>query len=331
MGNMLRVQKSNLLYEFQAAPLKNLQVRALILNRVRAFFSTRSILEVETPILSHSTVTSPYIHSLETIVAREKPQRFFLQTSPEFAMKRLLALGYGDIFQITKSFRDGEVGQKHNPEFTLLEWYRVGMRYFELMEEVDNLLQAVIDTQPAKKLTYRDLYQQYLHLDPFVASRQQLLDSFDSVTLASLDHNDLDQDTLLDLLMSTQIEPHLGTENTPVFVYDFPASQAALANIRQDAIPVAERFEVYLNQMELANGFDELTDAQEQRQRFIQENEIRRNKKLPEIPLDHFFLTALEQGLPACSGVALGIDRLVMAFLRTQKIDEVMAFTIDKA
>lgn len=307
-----------------------LQKRAQLLKQIRRFFDERQVLEVETPILSHSTVTSPYIASLSTYISLAKPTLFYMQTSPEFAMKRLLAAGYGDVYQITKAFRDGEQGQRHNPEFTLLEWYRTGFDHIQLMNEMDLFLQTVIEAKPALRYRYQDLFQQFLNIDPFSSSSNDLKDMIKNKNIDMTDFID-DRDTLLDILMTQCIEPFLGLELKPVFVYDFPASQAALARIRSGNPSVAERFEVYLNGMELANGFHELSDGKEQRKRFEAENQLRMEKDLPLIPLDENFLAALEYGLPDCAGVALGIDRLLMAVLNTSNIEDVITFPVEYA
>lgn len=314
------------------ARFETLHLRARLLNDIRAFFLDRNVLEVETPSLSQSTVTSPYIESLITRIQGHR-SAFYLQTSPEFAMKRLLAAGSGCIYQICKAFRDGESGQRHNPEFTMLEWYRIGFDHYDLMDEMDQLLQSVAGTQPAQRVSYRQLFLDYLGFDPFSAEKAELIIQIQQLALpyefGLLTH--CSQDDLFDILIGHVIEPQLGQANTPTFVYDFPSSQAALARISTENSQVAERFEVYLFGMELANGFHELADAEEQKQRFLAENQQRKQKGLAEIPIDQHFIAALQHGLPDCAGVALGVDRLLMAMLRTQRIEEVLAFPAFKA
>jgi elongation factor P--(R)-beta-lysine ligase len=307
------------------APLDNLRLRANIIARIRQFFAEREVLEVDTPLLSAATVTDPHLHSLVTT------KNLYLQTSPEFGMKRLLCAGSGAIYQICKAFRDDEQGRQHNPEFTMLEWYRPGFDHHELMEEVDDLLQAVIRTLPAEKLTYADAFLQHLDINPHTATLDDLRacakkQNIDSIGFA----DDPNKDTWLHLLMNHCIEPHLG-QRAPTFLYDFPASQAALARVRHDNPPVAERVEVYIHGMELANGFHELTDAREQEKRFLNDLEYRKQLGYPAVPHDKRLIAALEYGLPNCAGIALGVDRLIMIAAKTNNIADVISFPIDRA
>ena len=275
-------------------------------------------MEVETPLMCSASVTDPHILSIEV-----KPN-YFLQTSPEYAMKRLLAAGSGCIYQITKAFRQDEAGHFHNPEFTMLEWYRVGFDHHALMHEMDALLQFTLNTLPAEKKSYSELFHAHLQLDPHQASLQELrAAAVNNNVQVETEIND--RDTWLQLLMSHCIEPLLGKER-PCFVYDFPASQAALARIQPGNPPVAARFEVYVQGIELANGFHELQDAQEQRARFEKNLEARKQLGQPHMPIDEFFLSALAHGLPDCAGVALGIDRLAMLAVGTQRISDVLSF-----
>lgn len=304
-----------------SAPLKNLQARARIIKQIRDFFDARQVMEVETPLLCYTSVTDPHIHSIQA-------ETHYLQTSPEYAMKRLLAAGSGAIYQITKAFRKDEVGRFHNPEFTMLEWYRPGFDHLQLMNEVDELLQLILKIPPADKKTYRDIFITHLALDPHTASVDELaavankhFTMYEKIT---------DRDTWLQLLMSHCIEPQLGKKQ-PCFIYDFPASQAALAKIQKTKPPVASRFEAYFKGVELANGFHELQDANEQRKRFAQNRTARKQLSLTDVPLDEFFLAALESGLPDCAGVALGIDRLLMLALQAEHIKEVISFDFASA
>lgn len=304
------------------APIANLRKRAEILAVVRAFFAQRDVLEVETPLLSGAAVTD--IH-LDSIAAGGG----YLHTSPEFAMKRLLAAGAGDIYQICKVFRAGEAGRHHNPEFTLLEWYRPGWDYRRLMAEVAELLAQVlaIDIE-SEYVSYRDAFVHKLGLDPFSASVDVLETAADHAGLG--DAGPLDRDGWLDLLAGACVYPALGKDRL-CFIHDFPVSQAALARVRHDEPPVAERFEVLFNGLELGNGFTELTDVDEQRRRFEHDLAHRRAQRRAEPPMDARFLAALEAGLPECAGVAIGLDRVVMLACGAGRIGEVTAFTAENA
>jgi len=310
-----------------SACLAILQQRAAILRTIREFFAIRGVMEVETPLMCHTSVTDPFIQSIPAYFQaphQTVPTCYYLQTSPEYAMKRLLAAGSGPIYQITKAFRQGEVGQYHNPEFTMMEWYRPGFDHHALMDEMDALLQLILKKPAAERKSYAELFQSHLQLDPHHAALAELK--------ACAEHHELsvamdiyDRDTWLNLLMTHVIEPRIGLEK-PLFVYDFPASQAALARIQASNPPVASRFEVYFRGLELANGFHELQDAKEQRLRFEKNNQERIAQGLPTLALDHYFLAALEHGLPDCAGVALGIDRLVMLATHSESIQEVLSF-----
>ena len=310
------------------ADLSSLRARAALLQGVRAFFDDRDILEVETPLLCSSGITDPSIEPLmvERGVSIDAPR--YLQTSPEYAMKRLLAAGSGPIYQITRAFRDGEAGARHNPEFSVLEWYRPGFDYHQLMAEVEALLryclQDRISDVSANYYSYRQLFIDILQLDPFVGSTADLescaREHFDAGTIRG------DRDLWLDLLMSHIIEPVLA-ERGLCFVYDYPASQASLVRIAEiDGIAVGQRFEFYLDGMELGNGYFELTDPLEQRRRFEADNAKRLAAGATERPLDEWLLAALEQGLPDCSGVALGFDRLLMLATGRTDIRDAIAF-----
>lgn len=308
------------------APLENLRRRAEVMAVIRRFFAEREVLEVETPLLSHGTVTDLHLHTLRTEVDAPGggPATLWLQTSPEFAMKRLLAAGSGPIFQLCKAFRDGEAGRRHNPEFTMLEWYRPGWDHHLLMDEVDALLAAVLGAAPAERLAYGELLARTAgvdaHRDDAATLRRRALELglADVPGLAG-------REGWLSLVMTHVVEPTLG-RGRPTFVLDYPADQAALARVRPGDPPVAERFEVYLGGLELANGYHELVDAAEQRRRFASDLAARRAAGLPEVPVDERLLAALEHGLPAAAGIALGVDRLVMAAIGATSIDEVIPF-----
>ncbi|TDO08659.1 MULTISPECIES: EF-P lysine aminoacylase EpmA [Halomonas] len=315
------------------ATLETLRERARLLAGVRAFFAARGVLEVETPVLGHGGSTEVHLASLSaeatTPAGRE---RLWLQTSPEFAMKRLLAAGSGPIFQLARSFRDGEVGRRHNLEFTLLEWYRPGLGLEALIEESAALVSSVLgrepgdETRPLRRRRYRELFREHLAIDPFSAPLAELRRLAGEV--GGLGMADSDRDDCLDLLMSLAIEPRLGRDGLEVVV-DYPASQAALARHHRDPEDgewVASRFELYLEGLELANGYDELTDAAEQAARFEQDNTARRAMGLPEVDVDVRLLAALEHGMPEGSGVALGLDRLIQLALGKSSVAEVMAF-----
>ena len=303
---------------------ERLRARAALLEKIRAFFNSRNILEVETPLLCGSGITDPSIEPLivETGASVDVPR--YLQTSPEYAMKRLLASGSGPIFQVCKAFRDGEAGARHNPEFSLLEWYRPGFDHHQLMTEVAELVCECLGSQPVQRFSYRDLFLRYLDMDPFASTASEL----ESVARSKLDvdFSSCDRDLWLDLIMSHIIEPELADQGL-VFVYDYPASQAALACIAtEDGVEMGQRFELYVNGIELANGYRELTDSGEQRARFVADNEKRLLRGQPERPLDELLLAAMADGLPPCSGVALGIDRMLMFVTGASDIRDVLAF-----
>ena len=315
-----------------------LRLRAELLARARTFFAARGVLEVETPMLSAAAVTEPNLASFNTVYAGPGPrygQTLYLHTSPEFPMKRLLAAGSGCIYQIARVFRDGEAGRRHNPEFTLLEWYRVGFDHHRLMDEVAELVTELLAGRLAlaepERLSYHDLFQRYLNLDPHRAGVAELAARAEARGVPIPPGMPAGAtDPWLDLLLTHCIEPHLGPGRL-AFVYDYPASQAALARLRPGEPPVGERFELYVGGVELANGFHELGDAGEQRRRFDAENAARRVLGLPVMPVDENLLAALDAGLPDCAGVALGFDRLVMLAAGKASLAEVLAFPWDHA
>ncbi len=316
------------------ANLVNLNLRAKMLAEIRTFFQERNILEVETPLMCTSAATDPYLKPISIVsLQREalEEQKFYLQTSPEFAMKRLLAAGSGPIYQICKAFRDGEVGRLHNPEFTILEWYRPGFDHHDLMDEVETFLGTILGTPNAERLTYEAVFTRLLGFNPHHASLQQLKDCAvsEGISIATDVANTLTIDDWLDLLMTHSIEPHLGFE-CPVMIYDYPASKAALAKIRPGKPEVAERFEVYIQGIELANGYHELTDPEIQLARFEDDCRMRETLGYLPIPIDLFLVEALKAGLPTSAGVALGVDRLLMLKHGTYEIQDVVAFTIDR-
>ena len=310
-----------------------LHLRASLYVLIRAFFAERGVLEVETPILSEAGNTAPNIKSFTTTFvghvdagSRER----WLRTSPEHALKRLLAAGVGDCYELGRVFRNGEAGRRHNPEFTILEWYRVGFDHRRLMRETCDIVQASLAlvgrTIEVVERTYRDLFAETLGIDPHTAPLQAL-----QAPLAEfrIDASGLGRDDWLDLLITHRLQPTFPRDRITL-IHDFPATQCALAKIRDGDPPVAERFELYLGSHELANGYHELTDAAEQRARFERDNIGRRARGQREMPIDERLLAALPD-MPACAGVALGIERLLMALAGTDAIREVIAFAFADA
>jgi lysyl-tRNA synthetase class 2 len=310
------------------ASIATLETRARMLRAAREYFTATRALEVETPALSSATVSDVHLASVSATTLG-KPR--FLHTSPEYFMKRLLAAGCGDIWQIAKVYRDGESGRWHNPEFTLIEWYRIGIDHHSLMSDVERLISAMLPAarqfDRAERLSYREAVQLHAGVDALSDPTAVLVARLESVGIEMPVALRNERDACLDLIMSTIVGPALGHDRL-CFIYDYPASQAALAKIRG---PIASRFEAYLDGIELANGFHELADAQEQRNRFEQDNAERTKRGLPTHPVDEHFLAALVHGLPECSGVALGFDRLVMCAIGAKHIDEVLAFPFDRA
>ncbi|MFK5913496.1 MAG: EF-P lysine aminoacylase EpmA [Woeseiaceae bacterium] len=316
------------------ASLETLKTKARLLSKLRAFFADKDVLEVQTPVLSQAGNTTPAIESFVIEQMSSLPPRYFLNTSPEFSMKRLIAAGYGSIYQITPSFRYAEQGSKHNPEFTLLEWYRIGFDHHDLIKEVDELIRYVADgfisLEATQSFSYQEAMQQFAGVNIHKATLAELSEAAEKAGVDVVGMEEASTDDWLDLLMSLVVEKNL-PKNCPVFIYDYPANQAALAKIKKGSPDVAERFEIYINGIELANGFYELTDAKEQRQRFEKEQRQRKEAEIMNIPLDENFIAALEHGMPECAGVALGIDRLLMLLLGLENIDEVLTFPFDRA
>lgn len=317
-----------------SASLVSLNARARMLADICIFFQERNILEVETPLMCRSAATDPYLKPIPIAPLPSEAlanQHFYLQTSPEFAMKRLLAAGSGPIYQICKAFRDDEVGRLHNPEFTILEWYRPGFDHHALMDEVETFLCTILESPAAERLTYEAVFKQALGFNPHGASLQQLRDCAISqgISITASVADTLTIDDWLDLLMTHSIEPHLGFHR-PAIVFDYPASKAALAKIRPGTPAVAERFEVYIQGIELANGYHELTDPDIQMARFKEDCHSREILGYPAIPIDLFLVEALKVGMPVSAGVALGVDRLLMLRRETHEIQDVIAFTIDR-
>jgi lysyl-tRNA synthetase class 2 len=309
------------------AQISVLRARAEILAKIRTFFAVRNVLEVETPLMSPSTVTDPHVIGIPAIfkmIGSEEEKILYLQTSPEYAMKRMLAAGSGSIYQMCKAFRQGEVGKMHNPEFTMLEWYRTGFDHHALMDEMDELLQTILKTSPAERISYAEMFKKFFDIDAHTADVTILKKCAEDKNIP-LSGTLTERDAWLDLLWTHGIEPFVGLER-PVFLFDFPVSQAALAKIRPEVVPVASRFEVYFKGVELANGFHELQESGEQAARFARDLEIRKAIQLPPLPIDKKLLAALNHGLPECAGVALGLDRLIMLALGCKNVAEVLSF-----
>lgn len=318
------------------ASWERLKLRAALLARVRAFFEERGFLEVETPILSHDVVVDRHLDPFSTLLNLDprRPddgERLFLQTSPEFAMKRLLAAGGRAIYQITRAFRNGgESGRLHNPEFTIAEWYRAGDGLQEGMQLLCDLAEALLARGPAELVSYREAFEQRVGVQPHSDSMDALLAAAARYRVAVPAGLQTDRDGLLNVLLVELVEPFLGRDR-PTILYDYPASQAALARVRHEAYPVGERFELYVDGIELANGYHELLDAAVLRERNANANAQRAADGKPALPEESRLLDAMEAGLPRCAGVALGFDRVVMIAAGAQSIDEVIAFPIDRA
>ncbi|MDO9844123.1 elongation factor P--(R)-beta-lysine ligase [Glaesserella parasuis] len=314
-----------------SASIQHLLKRAKIMAEIRQFFTERGVLEVETPAMSEFSVTDVHLSTFSTQFLSpfsSQAKTLHLITSPEYHMKRLLACGSGAIFQLCRVFRNEEVSKRHNPEFTMLEWYRPHFDMYRLINEVDDLLQQILDCEPAESFSYQFVFQTYVGLDPLSATKAQLVAKACEHGLQC--DEDEQRDTLLQFLFSEVVEANIGKER-PTAVYHFPATQAALAQISTEDHRVAERFEFYYKGLELANGFHELSDAKEQIRRFEQDNVLREAMGLPPQQLDRRFLEALKAGMPNCSGVALGVDRLMMIAMNADSIDQVMAFGVERA
>lgn len=319
------------------ASLDAMRLRARLYATIRAFFAEREMLEAETPVLSMAGNTDPNIESFSLEFSGRTdgaPRTRWLRTSPEFALKRLLAAGVGDCYELGRVFRNGEAGGRHNPEFTMLEWYRIGWDHHRLIDETVDLVQTAMALVGRKAnatiTTFRDLYRERLGLDPFTADDAELRAALGDI---EIDPSGLNRDDWLDLLMTHRLQPGFGRDAILV-VRDYPASQSALAKIRvgQGSEPaVAERFELYLGTLELANGYHELTDADEQRARFLRDHETRAMRDVVQPPLDEGLLAAMAFGLPACAGVALGVERLLMAMTDTDRIADVLAFEFSRS
>ncbi len=318
------------------AKLSALHLRAQLNARIRSFFAERDVVEVETPVMSVAGNTEPNIASFSVHFTGRTdggPRARWLRTSPEYPLKRLLAAGFGDCYELGRVFRNGEAGTRHNPEFTMLEWYRVGWDHRRLAEETADVINLGLDLTgrraPLLHVRYRDLYFDRLGLDPLTATDDALRNALGDVVM---NPQGLVRDDWLDLLMTHRLQPDFDHDRM-LAIHDYPATQCALARVRDegDGTRVAERFELYLGPLELANGYHELTDAAEQGARFKRDGRIRQTRSDPVPPTDQRLLAALDSGLPDCAGVALGVDRLMMAMLQTDRIADVVAFDFFRA
>ena len=317
-----------------ACDINYLRIRAQMMSKIRCFFEDRAVLEVETPLLCSATGTDPQLDFFSSYFHSEPDNiELFLQTSPEFAMKRLLAAGSGSIYQLCKAFRNGELGRYHNPEFSILEWYRVDFNLNQLMDETADLIVELlgISAESISKISYKELFEKVTGLNPLFFNQKEYVEYAennkikDAILLCGDDHS-----MWLDFIFSYKIQPAL-KEQTLCMVYGYPAIQSSLARINQSDSSVADRFEVFIKGIEVGNGFFELADAVEQERRFDQENSARQIKKLRTINKDEKFLDALRYGLPDCSGIALGIDRLLMSIGDVNSLNDVMAFPFNRA
>jgi len=319
-----------------SASWDNLRLRADMLKRVRTFFDDRDFLEVETPLLSADSVIDRHLDPIPVTLFEDPRQptvgrQMWLQTSPEFGMKRLLAADAKRIYQVTRAFRACERGHQHNPEFTIVEWYRVGDSMFDGMALLAELGKELLRVEAVRTISYREAFELHIGLNPHTAGLEEI---------AQVGNRDLgglppqyagdDRDEWLNFLLAEFVEPKLGVDG-PQILYDYPASQAALARVRDDTPPVAERFELYVNGVELANGYHELLDANVLRERNRITNTHRSREGKYTLPEKSLLLDAMDAGLPACTGVALGFDRLVMVAAGAKSIDEVVAFPIERA
>ncbi|MGQ8364960.1 elongation factor P--(R)-beta-lysine ligase [Glaciecola sp. 1036] len=321
---------------YPSSDIEMLHTRAAFLSNIREFFKQREVLEVDVPALSRGTVTDVFLEALETqhqLPGSQESTLLYLQTSPEFYMKRLLAAGSGDIFYLGKSYRNDEVGRHHSPEFTMLEWYRCGFSMQQLIDEISALVNVLLGIS-SEQITYQQVFQNLLGFNPLSVSLEDMLimaeryDLLEYAELLKTESSDSQYfiDSLLQVLFNRHIEPKIG-QDKPVIVTHFPASQASLAKLSGDK-HTALRFEMYFKQLELANGFEELTDSKEQAIRFKQDNKQRKKLNKQIKPIDHAFLSALESGLPECSGVAIGVDRLLMLKTGKPHIRQVLPFSL---
>ncbi len=317
------------------ASWKVLRLRSDLLHRTRDFFRTRGFLEIETPLLSHDVVVDRHLDPLRVTLPDdprhpEVGRTMWLQTSPEFAMKRLMAAGGEAIFQITRAFRAAEQGRLHNPEFTIVEWYRQSDSYADGMTLLSDLAESLLGLPRARRVTYKEAFQTHAGIDPHRGTVAEVLAALESLQVEVPAGLADDRDGILDLLLSQIVGPRLGVDQ-PTILCEYPPTQAALSQVRASEPPVAERFELYVRGIELANGYHELLDPQVLRARNRANNQLRAADGKPTLPDESRLLAAMEHGLPPCTGCALGFDRVVMLAAGVSTIAEAMAFPIDRA
>jgi len=311
-------------------PLHTLKQSAFLLAKIRQYFAQNNVLEVETPILSSAGNTDIHIDSFTSNSINSAYECTYLRTSPEFPLKRLLCSGIGDVYELGKVFRQGEVSKTHNIEFTLLEWYRINFDYLDLIQDVTSLFEFIFSSFEMPKLkfktvTFSEVFKNTFNIDV----KQVCVSEINQLSQANgYSGSALSKDEGLDYLFATCIQPSFDA-NTVTFISHYPASQAALAQINPQDPSTALRFEVFYQGIELGNGYQELTDAEELHQRFIKDNNYRKNNNMPEVPIDKQLLSGMQYGLPACSGIAIGVDRLLMAVMKIDRIDEVLSFSAE--
>lgn len=318
-----------------SASIKDLVQRAKIIENIRLFFKKNKILEVETPILSQFTTTDANLTPFSTSYYspyndNSIKKKLWLATSPEYHMKRLLAAQSGSIYQICHSFRNKEFGRYHNPEFTMLEWYQIDCKMKIFMKEVDHFFQKILNFNKSDQISYQEIFIKYLDIDPLSANSIDILKVFKLLDLEHLISDEIDKNKLIETLFTVKIQPFLGEKN-PLFVYHFPAEQASLAFVNENDSRVTERFEIFFKGIELGNGFYELTDYSEHKKRFKKDNKKRFKEHLSQRKIDNYFLNAIRYGLPSCSGIAIGLDRIIMIALKKKSIDQVISFSFNRS
>ncbi|ANZ22757.1 lysine--tRNA ligase [Buchnera aphidicola (Diuraphis noxia)] len=312
--------------------MSNLVKRSKIISNIRLFFLQKNIIEVETPILSSSSVTDVNLVSFKTYYSscdQVQKLKLWLITSPEYHMKRLLSAKLGSIYQISHCFRNEEFGRYHNPEFTMLEWYQPFCSMKNFIKEIDKFLQIILNCNKSDKMSYQDVFIKFLNIDPLSTTLSELHQISKKLKLHYLTHIENDLNKLIQLLFTLEIEPKLGKKK-PIFIYHFPVEQASLAAINSQDSRISERFEFFFKGIELGNGFYELIDVDEQKKRFIEDNKKRIAMNIPCQKIDSLFLDALSSGLPNCSGVAIGLDRLIMLMLNETRISKVISFSLNR-
>ncbi|WP_343192591.1 elongation factor P--(R)-beta-lysine ligase [Buchnera aphidicola (Taiwanaphis decaspermi)] len=307
----------------------NIFKRAKIINKIRSFFLKNNVLEVDTPIMSSFTVTDVNITPFKTLFLNKKKKKLWLITSPEYHMKRLISYGLGSIYQICHSFRNGELGKYHNPEFTILEWYETNCDIFKLMNKINVLLNNLKKYKKVVFISYERIFMNYLKINPLTCSKKDLIKKIQDVSKDnSLSFKNKNKDSLLEYLFIIGLYPILKKIEL-IFIYHFPASQASLSKINSLNNKISERFEIFSYGLEIANGFDELVDFKEQKKRFKKNNKTREKNGMKKVKIDKNFINSLKKGLPQCSGVAIGIERLIMSILKIKNINEIINFPLD--